>query len=148
MMYPACMADDNSETAALTASSDRWIGWLHAELARRGGTPRSRLLGLWDVLEDWFTSDEFATSMLASGAAELRGEPAHPAHTVIAMHRWALRELLEELAEGAGVANPATLAAQVQVLVEGAMTGAVIDHRPTVAHTGRRLTRLVLANSA
>jgi hypothetical protein len=44
------------------------------------------------------------------------------------------------------VANPASLAAQVQVLVEGAVTGAVVDREPTVARTGRTLTRLVLAN--
>jgi hypothetical protein len=146
MTYAACMADDSSETAALTESSQRWLRWLDSELLRRGNTPRSRLLGLWDVLEDWFTSEEFATSLLATGAAELRSDPGHPAHAVIATHRRALHALLLELAAAAGVANPASLAAQLQVLVEGAITGAVVDRQPTVARTARRLTRMVLAN--
>jgi hypothetical protein len=146
MTNAAWMAEEDLEVAALRQSSERWLLWLHGELARRGDTPRSRLLGLWDALEDWFASEEFTTSLLATGAAELRGEPDHPAHAVIATHRRALFDLLFELATAAGVANPASLAAQVQVLVEGAITGAVVDREPAVARTGRTLTRLVLAN--
>jgi hypothetical protein len=146
MTNAACMADDDFEVAALRQSSERWLLWLHAELVRRGDTPRARLLAMWDALEDWFTSEEFPTSLLATGAAELRSEPGHPAHAVIAAHRRAFFDLLVELAEAAGVASPASLAAQVQVLVEGAITGAVVDREPSVARTGRKLTRLVLAN--
>jgi hypothetical protein len=145
MTNAACMADDNLQTA-LRRSSDRWLRWLRAELARRGDTPRSRLLGLWDALEDWFASEEFGTSLLASGATELRGEPEHPVHAAIAAHRAALVELLEELAAAAGAPDAPRLAAQLQVLVEGAIAGAVVDRQPAVARTGRSLTRLVLAN--
>ncbi len=146
MTNAACMADDNLQTAALRRSSDRWLRWMRAELARRGDTPRSRLLGLWDALEDWFTSDEFGTSLLASGGAELRGEPEHPVHAVIAAHRAALLELLEDLAAAAGAPDASRLAAQLQILVEGAIAGAVVDRHPTIARTGRSLTRMVLAN--
>jgi hypothetical protein len=146
MTNAVCMADDNLQTAALRRSSDGWLRWLRAELARRGDTPRSRLLGLWDALEDWFASDEFSTSPLASGATELRGEPEHPAHAVIAAHRAALGELLEELAAAAGAPDAPHLAAQLQILVEGAIAGAVVDRHPAVARTGRSLTRLVLPN--
>ncbi len=147
MTNAACMADDNTETA-LRQSSGQWLHWLNAELVRRGGTPTSRLLGMWDALESWFSSDEFATSLLASGGTELRGEPDHPVHAVISAHRDGLRELLLELAEAVGAPDPAGLAAQLQVLVEGAIAGALVDRQPTVARTGRRLTRLVLAGGA
>lgn len=147
MTNAVCMTDDNAETG-LRQSSERWLRWLNAELMRRGDTPRSRLLGLWDALEDWFTSDDFATSLLASGGAELRGEPDHPVHEVIAVHRNELRQLLVELAEAAGAANPVGLAAQLQVLVEGAIVGAVVDRQPVAARTGRWLTRLILPKGA
>jgi hypothetical protein len=146
MTNAACMADDNTELE-LRQSSERWLRWLNAELARRGGTPRSRVLVLWDALEDWFTSDEFGASLLAGGAAELRSEPDHPAHAAIAAHRDALYEVLVGLAEAVRVPDPIGLATQLQILVEGAIAGAVIDRQPTVAHTGRRLTRLILAKS-
>ena len=147
MTNAACMADDNTETA-LRQSSERWLRWLHAELVRRRGTPRSRLLGVWDALEDWFNSDHFSGSLLASGAAELRGEPRHPAHAVVAAHREALRQLLVDLAAGAGVPDPVGLAAQLQVLVEGAIVAALVDREPAVARTGRTLTSLILAGGA
>ncbi len=147
MTNAACMTDDNAETG-LRQSSEQWLRWLNTELIRCGDTPRSRLLGLWDALEDWFTSDEFATSLLATGGAELRGEPDHPVHEVIVAHRDALRQLLVGLAEAAGAANPIGLAAQLQILVEGAIAGAVVDREAVVARTGRRLTRLILAKGA
>ena len=147
MTNAACMADDNTQTA-LGQSSERWLHWLHAELVRRHGTPSSRLLGLWDALEDWFSSEDFATSLLASSATALRGEPHHPAHAVIAAHRRAVRQLLEDLAMAAGVRDPIGLAAQLEVLVEGAITGAVVDRQPIVARSGRALTRLILAKGA
>jgi hypothetical protein len=140
------MADDNTEIE-LRQTSERWLRWLNAELVRRGGTPRSRLLGLWDALEDWFASDEFGASLLAGAAAELRGEPDHPAHAAVAAHRDALHEVLVGLAEAVRAPDPVGLAAQLQILVEGAIAGAVIDRQPAVADTGRSLTRLILARS-
>ena len=44
----------------LERSSERWLAWLAAETTRQRRPPRSDLLVLWDLLEDWFASDDFA----------------------------------------------------------------------------------------
>jgi hypothetical protein len=57
------------------------------------------------------------------------------------------RRLLEELAASAGVPDPAGLAAQVHLLVEGAVVGALVDRQPQVAKHARELTELALASA-
>jgi hypothetical protein len=117
--------------AELERSSERWLAWLGEELARR--QPRSAVLALWDVLEEWFASDDFAGSAVAAAVVappDGRGPAAH--------------RLLEDLARSAGARDPAALAAQLLTLVEGAMAGALIDHHPGAARHARELTQIAL----
>src|SRR5215207_5423621 len=120
--------------AELERSSERWLAWLGEELARR--QPRSAVLALWDVLEEWFASDDFAGSAVAAAVVappDGRGPAAQAA-----------RRLLEDLARSAGARDPAALAAQLLTLVEGAMAGALIDHHPGAARHARELTQIAL----
>ncbi len=117
-------------------TSEGWIDWLAEELDRRGDTPKARLLVLWDVLEEWFASDDFDGSFLSGAARELRG---------VTEQRRSLRHLLEELAKSTGVHDPAGLASQLQMLYEGAVVGALIDGQPSVARVARRLTLVALS---
>jgi hypothetical protein len=125
-------------------TGEHWLEWLAGELDRRGGTPERRLLVLWDVLEEWFASEDFDGSFLAGAAPPLH-DAADPAHRVMSQQRRSLRHLLEELASSAGVHDPARLASQLQVLYEGAVVGALIDRQPGVARIARYLTRVALS---
>jgi AcrR family transcriptional regulator len=133
---------------ALEDASARWLDWFRRSLARRGDTPRARLLAIWDALEEWFESDQFYGSTITNAAARLQDHPEHPGHRIIAAHRRAVRRLLEELAEAAGAFDPAGLAGQLLVLMEGAIVGAVVDRQPEVARIGRDLTRMALGGQA
>jgi hypothetical protein len=57
----------------------------------------------------------------------------------------AVEHLLEDLAKLAGASDPAVLAAQLQVLVDGAVTVAAADRRPGVAANVRALATAALA---
>jgi hypothetical protein len=136
----------NGDPLALGRSGDRWVRWLHTELARRADTPRARLLSLWDVLEEWFATEGFRSSLAARAALALRTDPGDQVAVVIAGHRQAVKALLEDLAGEAGAGDPVALAARLQVLLEGAVVSAVIDGRPGVARTARALTMLALGD--
>jgi hypothetical protein len=125
-------------------TSEHWLEWLAAELDRRGDTPEARLLVLWDVLEEWFASEDFDGSFLSRAAPELRADPGGPTHLAVAEQRRSMRELLEDLAKSAGVQDPVTLAGQLQMLYEGAVVGALIDRQPAVARIARHLTMVAL----
>jgi hypothetical protein len=129
-------------------AAERWLEWLSGELARRQSVAGSRLMVLWDVLEEWFASEDFQGRIADSliGGAHLPG-PGHPSHAAVAANRHSLRRLLEDLAQEVGAPDPAELASQLQMLFEGAVVGALIDGEPRVARVARHLAVVALAAS-
>jgi hypothetical protein len=141
------MTSEDPAAADLERSSEQWLTWLARETARRQDQPGSALDALWDVLEEWFASDEFAGSALAAAVAAPPDGRGPAAHAVLVRHRQATRRLLEDLARASGAGDPALLADQLLTLVEGAMTGAMIDRHPGAARHARELTRIAVRSS-
>jgi AcrR family transcriptional regulator len=139
---------DTLVAASLEHWSTDWLQWLTEQLDRRGDDPRARFNGLFDALGDWFTSEDFHGSFIASAATELRGELDHPAHRVIEGHRLAMRQLLEDLAKAAGADDPSALATQLQVLIDGAIAMASFDRSRTPAEGARTLALAALDASS
>jgi AcrR family transcriptional regulator len=139
---------DTLVAASLQHWSTDWLQWLTDQLDRHGKDPEARFNGLFDALGDWFTSDRFHGSFIASAATELRGEPEHPAHRVIEGHRLAVRQLLEDLAKAAGSKAPGELATQLQVLIDGAIAMAAFDHSRAPAEGARTLALAARAAAA
>jgi hypothetical protein len=129
-------------------AAERWLDWLSGELARRERAAGPRLLVLWDVLEEWFSSEDFQGRVAGSliGGIDLPG-PGHPEHAAVAANRNSLRRLLEGLASEVGAPDPTELASQLQMLFEGAVVGALIDGQPQVAQAARQLAMVALAAS-
>jgi hypothetical protein len=139
------MMNEDPAAADLERSSERWLAWLALETARRQGAAGSALYALWDALEEWFASDDFAGSPLAAAVVAPPDGRGPAAHAVLIRHRQATRRLLEDLAGSAGARDPAALAGQLLTLVEGAMAGALVDRHPGVARHARELTRIAMA---
>jgi hypothetical protein len=138
------MTSDDAAAADLERSSGRWIAWLAGETAGRRHPPASALHALWDALEEWFASDDFAGSALAAAVVAPPDGRGPSAHAALVRHRQATRRLLEDLARAAGARDPAALAGQLLILVEGAIAGALIDRHPTAARHARELAQLAL----
>jgi hypothetical protein len=134
---------DELRATALQRSSEQWLAWLRRGLAEQ--PPGGALAGLWDLLEAWFASDDFHASGLAAAMARPAGNGGEATRAVIAAHRRALRELLEEPASAAGAADPAAAAAKLHLVVEGAIVGALIDRHTAVIRHARELTEIALA---
>jgi hypothetical protein len=138
------MTSQDPAAVDLEQASERWLAWLTAETAG-GRDPSAALSVLWDALEEWFASDDFAGSELAAAVVAPPDGRGPAAHAVLVRHRQATRRLLEDLARSAGARDPAALAGQLLTLVEGAMVGALVDRHPRVARHARELTRIALA---
>ncbi len=69
----------------------------------------------------------------------------HDVHQVVAHHRQAMHSLFHDVAAIAGARDPAALASQVQVLVDGAMIGAIIDRGPDPIRAARAQVEILLA---
>jgi hypothetical protein len=142
------MTREESAAAALEQASERWLAWLASETTRRPDPSELAVYALWDALEAWFASDDFAGSVLAAAVVAPPDGRGPAAHAVLIRHRQATRRLLEDVARSAGARDPAVLAGQLLTLVEGAMAGALVDRHPGVARHARELTRIALAAAA
>jgi hypothetical protein len=141
------MRSEDLAAADLERSSERWLAWLAGELARRH-RPGAALSALWDALEEWFASADFAGSAVAAAVVAPPDGRGPAAHAALVRHRQALRRLLEDLARSAGARDPAALGGQLLTLVEGAMAGALIDRHPGAARHARELARIAMESPA
>jgi hypothetical protein len=139
------MTSKDPTAADLERSSERWLAWLARETARRRQRPESAFQVLWDVLEEWFASDDFASSTVAAAVVAPPDGRGPAANAALIRHRQALRDWLEELAGTAGAPDPTTLAVQLLTLIEGAMASVLIDRQAAAVRHGRELTRIALA---
>ena len=144
-VYRHFAGKDELVTATVERWSREWLDWLRAEAGEDGTDPGARLEGLWDALEKWFADEGFRGSYVANVATELRAKPSHPAQAVIATHRAALRELLQDIATTAGVPSPREAALQLHMLIDGATAAAVVDRQPGAAASARAIATTVLS---
>lgn len=138
-LYRHFGSKDRLVAAVLEQWSAEWLRWLRHWVDRPGTQSEARLSSLWDALDQWFATDGFRGSLIANAATGLGGYPDHPAQAVITEHRMALRRFLEDLARSAGAPEPSGLAAELQVLLDGAVAMAAVDHRPAVVAGVRAL---------
>jgi AcrR family transcriptional regulator len=143
-VYRHFAGKDELVTATLERWSQQWLTWLRAETGEDDTDPGARLERLWDALEKWFADETFRGSYVANVATELRAKPSHPAQAVIATHRAALRELLQDIA-AADVPSPPEAALQLHMLVDGATAAAVVDRQPGAAASARAIATTVLS---
>jgi AcrR family transcriptional regulator len=133
--------------ATIKQWSAGWLRWLTDRLDREGDDPERRLVGLWNALGEWFDSDDFHGSLATNAAMELRNRSDHPAYAVIAAHRLAVRQVLQGLAEQAGAQDPTNLAAELELLVNGAVAAAISHHEPDMVASAHALATAAVATA-
>ncbi|MEC5403996.1 TetR/AcrR family transcriptional regulator [Paraburkholderia sp. MPAMCS5] len=69
--YTHFESKDALVAAALKRRDERWMKWFIAGTERRGTTARKRLLGMFDVLREWFASEDFHGCAFLNAAGEI-----------------------------------------------------------------------------
>jgi hypothetical protein len=89
-------------------------------LRRHGGdAPRGQLLAVPDALAEIFEGDQYNGCIFVNVAVQYP-LPRDPAHEAAARHKRAMEDLLREIAGYAGAADPAGLARELGLVLEGA----------------------------
>jgi AcrR family transcriptional regulator len=100
--------------------------WLRSMRDKGGDDPRSQLLALFDLLDDWFHESGFRGCMFINAAAEFPS-PNDPIHKAAARHGHLFARELRGLCERAGADDPDTLTKRLMLLVAGAVTARYVD---------------------
>ena len=121
----------------------------HAKMAARitrhisrYDTPRERLLAVFEAQGEFFAEPNFRGCAFASASAEAHvGDQIEQAADA---YRGWLRGLLTDLAEQAGVAEPAALARRLHLIYDGGSLSARMDHDPATAAISRAVAETLL----
>lgn len=110
----------------------RYHEWFVAQVEDRAGDPVAKLLSVFDVLDEWFSSSHFRGCAFINATVEL-ANPDHPARGPAMQHKERNREYVEQLAAAAGAMDPVSLSRQLMLLVEGAIVTALVQGDPMAA---------------
>jgi AcrR family transcriptional regulator len=108
----------------------------------RHGNPRRRLLAVFDAQAQVFAQPGFRGCAFVAAYAEapLEGLVAQAAGD----YRSWMRALFVDLAEQAGAVDPPELARQLQIIFDGGMIAAWMDHDPSIATSSRAAAEALL----
>jgi len=132
---------------ALERRGEAWRAWFDAELDRRGTGPEQQLLAMFDVIADEIGAGGYRGCRFVNAAAELP-DPAHPARAVASAHKAAVLALIARRTGQLGAGQPELLARQLKMLLEGAITTALVDPDPQAARDARLAAAALLAHAS
>jgi AcrR family transcriptional regulator len=141
-LYEHFGGKDGLVAAVLRRACDEDLAWYERALA--GGTePRSRLLGLFDRLDELVSDSGFrGCRYLATDLAF--ADPSHPAHAETDAYRRRIRALLVRELEALGHARPEQAAEQLHLLIEGVLVVGATQDAEHPARVARELAAVVI----
>ncbi|HZV64646.1 MAG TPA: TetR/AcrR family transcriptional regulator [Telluria sp.] len=137
---------DELVAEALRERDKRWMRWFIEE-CRRADTPVGRLLATFDALEQWFFTPDFRGCAFINAAGEI-GDASDPIRAVAKEHKIKLRDFLQQLAEEYGADDPAELASEFVILIDGAITVALVTGEKAAARKAQHIARKLLASES
>lgn len=133
---------DELVIAALQRRDERWMQWLRGEVEHAEDTGE-RLLSLFSALKAWFGSADFRGCAFINTSGET-GDPQDPVRLLAKAHKQKLFEYALELCEAHGTPDPERQAAQLLILIDGAITVALVMGDENVADNARCMAQTVL----
>jgi AcrR family transcriptional regulator len=133
-LYRHFPSKDDLIVAYLERSNEQFWAWFDGALGQGGA--REQLARVFEELGRFATSPACFGCMFQLAAADFP-DPEHPAHGVALTHKTAVIERLRDLAVQAGSPDPAALAAQLFLVMDGAFVASrMFRSASPAAHAG------------
>lgn len=151
--YSYFESKDALVAAALARRHERWMNWFEQGTLSHGRTPRAQLLGMFDLLREWFDSPGFHGCAFLNASGEI-ASPDDPIRVVAREHKAALLRFIGECCnafareQGIDARKAAALARQWLVLVDGAIAVALVSGSPDTARDAKAAAQRLLDGAA
>jgi AcrR family transcriptional regulator len=126
----------------LTDRHSQWERRIEGRLAEGYDTPREQLLGVFDVLGEWYAEPGFRGCAMVNASAE--AQPGSPVEQATDEGRAWVRNLFTKLATASGADDADRLASQLIILYDGATIAARMDRNPEAAATARSVAEIAV----
>ncbi|WP_340558857.1 TetR/AcrR family transcriptional regulator [Streptomyces sp. GSL17-111] len=145
-VYRCFRAKHEIVAAYLRRRDARWRAELADHVTAHAATPDAAPLAVFDWLHTWFTAPGFRGCAFVNAVGEL-GPAADDVALAAREHKQALHAYLAGLTRPLGVADHRALAAQLALLVDGAIATAALTGDATAAHQARAAARTLLTTA-
>jgi AcrR family transcriptional regulator len=133
--------------AALAHEASVWRAWFFTRLAETPGTPREKLLALFDIMDEWFRREDYLGCALMNAAMESRNADEKLAE-IIRSHKSHVLEQVRALVYAAGVDDVELLTQQIDLLMDGAIIKSAIKKHPAPAQEARKIAETLLPSAS
>ncbi|UVF22681.1 TetR/AcrR family transcriptional regulator (plasmid) [Microvirga terrae] len=116
---------------------------MRAFVEQRAKDPVERLLATFDFLESWFRDEHFRGCIFMSAAGEHK-DTVNPVFRTAVLHKRLTLAYFEELAHAARFAEPKRIAAETNLLHEGAIAVAQMTRSVEPARQAKRMASQLL----
>ena len=127
---------------ALSARDVRWMHWFRTE-TDKAASPEARILEMFTVLKGWFESEGFRGCAFINTAGEI-GDAKDPIRQLAKAHKQKLFDYALELCQQLNIEQPDVLAKQLLILIDGAITLALVMGDHNAADSARDMAQLLL----
>lgn len=131
-LYRHFRSKDELILAALKKYDSQFRNSFMRQVEERAGTPRDRLLAIYDVAADWFEQNNFYGCMYINAIGEF-SDPDTPIRQVCKEFKSLVRRYIEDLCREMGAADPTALAEELALLLEGAIVTAQVSQQKSKA---------------
>ncbi|SEC49390.1 transcriptional regulator, TetR family [Bradyrhizobium erythrophlei] len=133
-LYKLFGSKTNLVHAVLESEGKQWREWFIGAIEAGGGDPQTKLARIFPALKSWFAEERFYGCPFINAVAE-HDKDAKQFRNIALKHKKVVLAHIEKLAGEMGATEPAVLAHQLALLIDGAIVAAMVSCDPTVADT-------------
>jgi AcrR family transcriptional regulator len=145
-LYERFGSKENLLRAVFDAEAQMWFRWFDADLPARSSDPAEQLLGLFDLLNDWFEDSEFFGCIFVNAVAEHEKETGWVRDTAMA-HRSLVNGRLQRLLKRADIRQPARATEKMSLVIDGAIVTAMVTGQASAAMLAKSIAQDILAGT-
>ena len=132
--------------AALQHEGSAWRAWFFTRLAEIGGKAEDRLIGVFDILAEWFERADYFGCAFMNAILEARNQD-ETLLSITYAHKAQVLDQLRALAAAAGVPEPEEFAQQIDLLMDGAIVKALIKRSARPAREAKAIAKAMIVQS-
>jgi AcrR family transcriptional regulator len=141
-LYTHFPSKDELAEAYLRQADERWRGLLRQAAIAAGSNPKDQLIGMFDAVSDAFLRHGFYGCTFINAATE--SEPGSRAQAATIEHKRTVREWVRFLAEAAEARDPAGLAIQLTLLIDGTLAAGKLEQDPAMPAAAKLAARALV----
>ena len=144
-LYTHYGSKENLLKAVFQEEANIWFCWFNYDLPQMECSPSERILMLFDLMQDWFDSEDFFGCVFINAVAEHEKSNGW-IQEVASNYRDEISAKFQEMVAESGVKDPETVTEKLNLLIDGAIVGAMITGNGEIAQIGKLAARDILRN--